>query len=265
MDLLRRALLATITCSCLFLYGCGTYRPVASIVPLAPGNPQLTDTVAVYNLNPNTSSVAGATGTLTILSVSGDSNLGNYQVGANDTLTAAMPPLNPLTTRLITFAGDDSFTAAANPAQGTPNVSAASVTLVNTLTGSSQTITLKPEFTPAFITATATTNLILVSLQPSPTATSFPTCSGKGAIGIISVATGTLDNTVCAGSKPGFIQVAQNDTVAFILDPTDSNVRVLNLARSRPQAKFQVGYLWGRWAQIRYGRLPAWMAIRFMC
>ena len=191
MDLLRRALLATITCSWLFLSGCGTYRPVASILPLAPGNPQLTDTVAVYNLNPNTSNVAGATGTLTILSVAGDSNLGNYQVGANDTLTAATPPLNPLTSRLITFAGGDTYTAAANPAQGAPNVSAASVTLVNTLTGSSQTITLPAEFTPAFITATATTNLILVSLQPLSTATTFPTCgaAGIGAIGIISTAT----------------------------------------------------------------------------
>ena len=55
MDLLRRAVVATIACSWLFLSGCGgTYRPIASILPLAAGNPQLADTVAVLNVNPNT-------------------------------------------------------------------------------------------------------------------------------------------------------------------------------------------------------------------
>jgi hypothetical protein len=125
MDFLRRAVLLAIACSWLFLSGCGTYRPIASILPLAPGNPQLNDTVAVYNVNPcvpptpcglpnsptpTPSDPTYVTGTLSVFDVSGDSNVGNYQVGANDTLAAA----TPLTSRLITFAGGDSFIAYRN-------------------------------------------------------------------------------------------------------------------------------------------------------
>lgn len=227
MDFLRRAVVATIACSWLFLSGCGgTYRPIASIVPLAAGDPQLTDTVAVFNVNPNTANVADPTnvsGTVSVFNVAGDSNVGNYSIGANDKLAAAAPPVDPLDSRLITFAGSNSFVASADTESDT-------VTLINTLVGTTTVVTLPQEFFPTFITATATTGQILVSLQASPTATTFPICGGTGAIGIIDTSTATLTgNPICAGSKPGFIQVALSDSKAFILDQTGS-VRVLNIA-----------------------------------
>ena len=116
-------------------------------------------------------------------------------------------------------------------------MSSPSVTLVNPETGNTQTISLPSDLTPAFITATATTNQILVSLQPLSAST---TCAGTGAIGVINTNTATLDYTICAGSKPGFIQVMPNDTVAFILDQTDNNVRALNLAALSPTSTTSV-------------------------
>src|SRR5664280_82960 len=96
MDLLRRAVVATIACSWLFLSGCGgTYRPIASILPLAAGDPQLADTVAVLNVNPNT--LPDATGALSVFNVNGDSNVGNFSIGANNLLATAIPPVIPLT------------------------------------------------------------------------------------------------------------------------------------------------------------------------
>jgi YVTN family beta-propeller protein len=223
MDFLRRAVVATIACSWLFLSGCGgTYRPIASIVPVAAGNPQLADEVAVFNVNPNTSNVSGATGALSVFNVAGDSNVGNYSIGANDKLAAAAPPVDPLDSRLITFAGSNSFVASADTESDT-------VTLINTLQGATTVVTLPQGFVPTFITATATTGQILVSLQATTTAPNG-TCAGKGAIGIVDTSTATLTGTVCACSNPGFIQVALSDTVAFILDQTDNSVRVLNIA-----------------------------------
>jgi len=228
MDFLRSAVLVAVAGSCLFLSGCGTYRPVASILPLAPGNPQLTDTVAVYNVNPSAIvDPTNVTGTVSVFNVAGDSNVGNYQVGVNSTL--APTPQVPLTSRLVTFAASDTLIAAADTQADT-------VTLINPLLGTTQTTTLPAEFVPASITATVNTGLILVSLQPSPTATSFPTCGGEGAIGVVSAGTATLQETICAGSSPGFVQVMQGDTVAFILDQKDAtnNLSVLNLATLSP-------------------------------
>jgi YVTN family beta-propeller protein len=111
------------------------------------------------------------------------------------------------------------------------------VTLVNPETGNTQTISLPSDLTPAFITATATTNQILVSLQPLSAST---TCAGTGAIGVISTTTATLDYTICAGSKPGFIQVMQNDSEAFILDQTDNSVSALNLTALTPSSTASV-------------------------
>jgi YVTN family beta-propeller protein len=249
MDFLRKAVLATIACSWLFLSGCGdTFRPVATPLPLAPGNPQLADMVAVFNVNPCKLDIVNSvnvnpcavpnpavipTGSLTVFSVAGDTNVGNYAIGANDQLTIASPLVNPLTSRLITFAGGDSFVATADPESDT-------VTLLNTLEGTTTAISLPQEFIPGSITATVTTGQILVSLQVSPTATTFPICGGKGAIGIIPTSTAALANTVCAGSKPGFLLVAQSDSEAFILDQTDNNVSVLNLSALSPSSTTSV-------------------------
>ncbi len=233
MDFLRKAVLATIACSWLFLSGCGnTYRPVAIPLPLAPGNPQLADTVAVFNVNPCTVAfvlVGGvkqcnsdATGSLTVFSVAGDTNVGSPAIGANDQLTIAPPLVNPLTSRLITYAGGDTFVATADPESDT-------VTLYNTIEGTSTTVSLPSGFIPSSITATAGTGQILVSLQLTATNPNT-TCAGNGAIGVISTSTATLTNTVCAGSKPGFLLVAQSDSEVFILDQTDNSVSVLNLA-----------------------------------
>jgi YVTN family beta-propeller protein len=235
MDFLRRAVLATIACSWLFLSGCGnTYRPIVSTLPLSTGNPQLADEVAAFNVNPNTNNVADATGSLTIFNVNGDSNVGNYQIGANDKLATVTPPVNPLTSRLITFAGSNSYIAAANT-ENTLSTQSNTVTLINTQTGSTSTITLPTGFVPSFITATATTAQVLVSLQATTTAPNG-SCAGSGAIGIIDTSTAALSETICAGSKPGFILVAESDTEAFILDQTDSNVRVLNLTALSPSS-----------------------------
>ena len=61
-----------------------------------------------------------------MFNVSGDSNVGNFAIGANDPLAATPPLVNPLTSRLITFAGSNSFIATADPQSDT-------VTLINTL------------------------------------------------------------------------------------------------------------------------------------
>jgi DNA-binding beta-propeller fold protein YncE len=255
MDFLRRAVLATIACSWLFLSGCGnTFRPIATPLTLAPGNPQLADMVAVYNVNPCTTAFvlvnsvkqcnSDATGSLTVFSVAGDTNVGNYAIGANDQLTIASPLVNPLTSRLITFAGGDTFVATADPESDT-------VTLYNTLEGTTTAISLPQDLYPTFITATATTGLILVSLQEVSPASSNPTCpGGKGAIGIIPTGTAALANTVCAGSKPGFLLVAQSDSEVFILDQTDHNVSVLNLSTLSPSSTMS--------AVIPVGMNPIW-------
>jgi YVTN family beta-propeller protein len=222
MDLLRRAVVATIACSWLFLSGCGgTYRPIASILPLAAGNPQLADTVAVFNVNPNTAS--DATGSLSVFNVNGDSNVGNFSIGANNLLATAIPPVIPLTSRLITFAGSNSFIATADT-QGH------AVTVIDTLELTTTKASLPQDLVPTFITATATTGKILVSMKEQVPPSATLTCGGKGAIGIIDPTTATQTNTICAGSAPGFILVAQNDTKAFILDATDNSVSVLNIA-----------------------------------
>ncbi len=230
MDLLRRAVVATIACSWLFLSGCGgTYRPIASILPLPAGNPQLADTVAVFNVNPNTASVSAATGSLSVFNVNGDSNVGNFPVGAND-LLATVPPQAPLTSRLITFAGNNSFIATADT-QGH------AVTVIDTLEFTNRKASLPQDLVPTFITATATTGKILVSMKEQVPPSATLTCpGGKGAIGIVDPTTATLTNTICAGTDPGFILVAQNDTKAFILDATDNSVSVLNIAAATVSA-----------------------------
>ncbi|MGA2961390.1 MAG: YncE family protein [Candidatus Korobacteraceae bacterium] len=238
MDFLRRTVVATIACSWLFLSGCGnTYRPVASILPETPGNPQLADSVAVFNVNPN----AASTGSLSVFNVAGDSNVGNYAIGANDQLATVTPPQVPLTSRLITFAGSNSFVATADTESNT-------VTLVNTLLGSTSIISLPAGFVPGFITATATTGQILVSLQATPGSTACP--GGKGAIGIILTSTAALTNTICAGSKPGFLLVAQKDAEVFILDQTDDSVSVLNLVALTPSSTTST--------PIAVGTTPIW-------
>jgi YVTN family beta-propeller protein len=234
MDLLRRAVVATIACSWLFLSGCGgTYRPIASILPLAAGNPQLADTVAVFNVNPNTASVSDATGSLSVFNVNGDSNVGNFSIGANDLLATVPPPQIPPTSRLITFAGGNSFIASADT-QGH------AVTVVDTLELTNRKASLPPDLVPSFITATATTGKILVSMQATPGSTTCP--GGNGAIGIIDAITATLTNTICVGAAaPGFIVVAQNDAKAFILDTVDNNVSVLNIAAATLSAMPPLG------------------------
>lgn len=248
MAILRRIVVVTMACFGLFLCGCGnTYRPVASVLPLQPGNPAVADTVAVYNVNPCVPpAVCGVPsnpipsdstyvhGTVSVFDVGGDTNIGNYLVGANNTLvTATPPPVNPYTSRLVTFAGGNSYIATADPQTDT-------VTLIDTLEGTTQTISLPFGFIPASIAATLTTGQILVSLQPLSNTTSFANCpnSGSGLIGvidIISAGTATLDYTVCAGStqpgfSPGFIYVMPSGSQAFILDQTNNTVSVLNLA-----------------------------------
>ena len=108
MDLLRRAVVATIACSWLFLSGCGgTYRPIASILPLAAGNPQLADTVAVFNVNPQHGEAVvrmTPTGSLSVFNVNGDSNVGNFPE-LERTIRLRFRR-DPLTSRLITFAGE---------------------------------------------------------------------------------------------------------------------------------------------------------------
>jgi YVTN family beta-propeller protein len=139
--------------------------------------------------------------------------------------------VNPNASRLVTFAGGNSFIATADPEADT-------ITLINTLEGSTQTISLPSEFVPTAIAATLTTNQILVSLQLLSTATTFPTCgaAGIGAIGVINITsagTATLDNAVCgakSGFIPGFIYVMPSGSQAFILDQTNDTVSVLNLA-----------------------------------
>lgn len=219
MDLLRRAVVATIACSWLFVSGCGgTYRPIASILPLSAGNPQLADTVAVFNVNPNAASLSDATGSLSVFNVNGDSNVGNFSIGANNLLAT------PLTSRLITFAASNTFIATADTQGNT-------VTVFDPLELRTRKASLPQDLVPTSIAATATTGKILVSMKEQVPPSASPTCTGgKGAIGIIDPTTATLTNTICAGSAPGFILVAQNDTKAFILDATDDTVSVLNIA-----------------------------------
>ncbi len=257
MDFLRRAVVATIACSWLFLSGCGnTYRPIASILPLATGNPQLADTVAVFNVNPNTNSVPDATGSLTIFNVNGDSNVGNDPIGANDKLATATPPVNPLTSRLITFAGSNSFIAAANT-DNTLGTQSNTVTLINTLDGCN----LDHYIAHGLHSQLYHGNCNHRSDPGEPAGDDHRSqwdLRGQVERSASSIpARLRCPSTICAGSKPGFILVAQSDTEAFILDQTDSNVSVLNLAALTPSSTASIVGTVGTNPDMGHGQ-PGW-------
>lgn len=220
MSLLRRAAFAAIVSSWFILVGCGnTFRPIATPVPVPAGNPQTADSVAILNVNPLTTSTGPVppSGSFTLIDVGGDSNLGNFAVGQNSSLTAPVGQ--------ITFASTNSLVATADPNSDT-------VTVTSPLIPTTTTVSLPAGSNPSFVAATATTGLILVAMQPN--ANSGCTAA-QGSIGIIQASTSALTTTVCLPNStttianPSFILVVSADQKALVLDSALSTATILDL------------------------------------
>ena len=180
--------------------GCGdAYRPIANPITQPGGDPQTADTIYAMNQNPI------GPGSVSEINVPGDVIIGNRSVSTDPTF--------------ITFDASGSIAYTAN--FSSENLSGNSPGSNNVIT-----ISLHQNSKPVALSSNRGGSLLVADQGHS----ADTTCPATGTVGIIDTANSVLTNSVCVGPMPRFVVDTGNTQKAFVLDETDSTVRVIDLS-----------------------------------
>lgn len=194
---------AALICSILAV-GCGdTFRPIADPIFQPGGDPQNPDQVAVVHQN------GVASGIVTLVNVSGDTNMGNFATGVNPGLTN------------YDFAHAGVFV---------PNTDSATVTAANGNTNV-VTVALLPGSRPVATVAGPGSQYVLNTGTNSE-------CPSSGSVGVVGVALALINN-ICVGPSPSFGVVISGRL--YVLDRVANTVTVINAGTNAIIAVLNVG------------------------
>jgi YVTN family beta-propeller protein len=221
---------------CIVLAACGdTYRPIATPTVLPGGDPQTVRVATVVNNN------NGGPGSTTQVDATGDTNIGNFQVG-NDPVHAAF------------WFGSVSRVYVANRAADSVSYYAAS-----TLGSAVATIGLPAGARPVFLSSvgfgfvyvaeSGTNNVgvidaglgVLVKELPvgiNPVAIAetpdgnwaYVANKGSGTVSIISTSTSNLDTTLPTGASPVWVTAKSDSSTMYVLNQGSGNITVIDVA-----------------------------------
>lgn len=196
--------LAGLLLAALVLVSCGdTYRPVANPVLKPGGDPQSTHLALVIGRN------AAATGMVSVMDISGDTNIGNFPVGS-DAVYAA-------------FNSGAQRAVVANKASDS-----LSLFSPTTLGGAVATISLPAGSAPVFV----------VSIEAS---IAFVANSGANTVGIVDLNRGVQQAALPVGNTPVWLAETPDQSKVYSLNQGDGTVTALNPATGQILATIPVG------------------------
>lgn len=213
MRLLAKASLAAVLLSSLLLGGCNeVFRPIATPLPVPGGDPNNFDIVGVINQNPD----ATKPSTVTFIDATGDTNIGNKQVGNDATFG--------------TWDNSRSLLLTANTSSG-------SLTASNYSMASSLTVSLEQGAKPTFI-GTAQSGLVFV-INSGAT----ESCPGTPSLGVVSTTSMTLQRTVCLPGGADAVSLMQTADSAHVLvvDRANDQIIVINPFTATIENSINVG------------------------
>ena len=188
----------------MILIGCGdVYRPVANPVIKPGGDPQATHAAVVLSNN------NGAPGMVTSIDVSGDTNIGNFVVGRAPVFGSFVLGTGQL---MVANKNDDTVSAF------TPLLQTAIVTFITLPTGA------RPVY--------------LASTEPR---FMYSANSGNDTVGVIDVATNTIQLSIPVGRTPVALAEKPDGTVLYSVNQGDNTVSVISTADKSVSTTIPVG------------------------
>ncbi|HWR37301.1 MAG TPA: YncE family protein [Clostridia bacterium] len=202
-----KAAIVAILLSSMLLVGCGdAYRPVAIPISQPGGDPDFPDFVVAVQ-----QSASNLAGSITVINVSGDTNMGNKPMGVGP-VQGAFDGISQI------------FTA--NPSDDT-------VTVTGVTAFTLTTVTLLAGSHPVFVTGRGVNMFAANSGANSD--------CGSGSVSVISATQLTVTKNICVGSDPVFLLQSADATRLFVLDKTDNNVTVINTQNNTVVTTIPVG------------------------
>ncbi len=232
---------------CILLAACGdTYRPIA-IPTLQPGgDPQVTRVATVVNNN------NGGPGSTTQVDATGDTNIGNFQVG-NDPVHAAF------------WSGGVSRVYVANRAADSvsfysPTQLGSSVFTTSLPTGSRPVYVTSVGTSFVYVAESGTNNVgiidasfgvltkeLPVGINPVAIAETpdgnwaYVANKGSGTVSIISAANQTIDTTLPTGASPVWVTAKSDSSTMYVLNQGSGNITVIDVANKAIVGTVAVG------------------------
>jgi YVTN family beta-propeller protein len=219
---------------CVALAGCGeTFRPIA-IPTLQPGgDPQNTRIATVVNNN------NGGPGSTTTVDATGDTNIGNFQVG-NDPVHAAYW-FGGTTRVYVANRGSDSLSYYA------PLQLGSAVAVVTLPTGSRPVYVSSIASTFVYAAESGTNNVAIVDAglgvlskevpvglnpvaiaQTPDGAWAYVANKGSGTVSIINTSSQALDSTLVVGASPVWVTAKSDSSTVYVLNQGSGTVTVID-------------------------------------
>ena len=231
----------------LLLAGCGdTYRPIAIPILQPGGDPQNTRIAAVVSNN------NGGPGAVTTVNATGDTNIGNFQVG-NDPVHAAF--WFGATTRVFVANRAADSISYYSPLQTTSPV--ATIALP---TGSRPLFVDAGAASSIYVAESGTNNLavidtalgalskeIPVGINPVALAQTpnfnwvFVANKGSGTVSVISASTQTISTTLPVGSSPVWVTANSDSNTVYVLNQGSATITVIDVANQAVVATVPTG------------------------
>jgi hypothetical protein len=239
----KAACVAALAAATFIEIGCGnSFRTISTPLPVSTGNPSGAETEVVLNQCPsgsvcsNPTTKSSSASVLTLIDVSGDSNMGNWPLQNQVGITAGPAAGSMASPMAFDFSRSSVFTA-----------NTATDTVTQLLVGSS---------TAGFAANTTTISLETgskpIGMSFEYFGTTYPqdyvvnsgttaSCPTGGSLGEITQATALLKTTIClgAGANPVAAWIYKDQTKVFVLDFSLSQVYVVSASTVTPST-FQV-------------------------
>ncbi|MDT8068520.1 MAG: YncE family protein [Terriglobia bacterium] len=205
-----KAGLAVLLTVVLLSLGCNdVYRPIVTPIPLPGGDPSGADYVAVLNQNPS-----GDRDVVSFLDVSGDTNIGNRQVGPG----AAW----------MTWTAGKSAVIVPNSTLDTSTQTSYATSVVGTaslLSGSD----------PVYAYSRSGSYMYILNRGTNSD------CPSSGSIGVLLTSSNSLQTDICVGPHPTFFTQTPDGQRLIVLDDTLNQAWIINVVSNTIEAKLPVG------------------------
>jgi DNA-binding beta-propeller fold protein YncE len=185
------------------------YRPIVTPIPLPGGDPGTTDYAAVLSQNPS-----GAPDMVTFINVSGDTNVGNRQVGPGASW--------------IAWDGSRSRTIV-------PNTTLSTVSQVTYSSTAISTASLFPGSQPVFSFSRNSQNSYVLNKG------TITDCPSTGSIGVLLTTNNSLQSNICVGPSPTFFTQTFDGARLIVLDDSLNEAWIINVNSQAIEAKLPVG------------------------
>jgi YVTN family beta-propeller protein len=228
--------------------GCGdVYRPVANPTLQPGGDPQNVAVAVVVSYN------GGAAASTTQIDATGDTNIGNFFVGAGP-VHAAFSPLLGVTRVFVVNQVSNSISSYA------PTILGSGVTTVTLPGGSSPVFMVAPDASRAYVANSGThsvgvidlgldveTSEIGVGLTPVALAVTpdrtrlYVANKGSGTVSVISTADFSTLATIPVGAAPVWLAVKDDGSTVYVANQGSGTVSVIDVASNNVVATLSVG------------------------